>query len=63
MSNKENFVNDMSLWPPLEYRHIYCYFVQRLGVRIYTAGAPEMEKAGQLFPEWLRSGSEALVCN
>ena len=32
MSNQDKFVSDMNLWPPLEYGHIYCYFVQRPGV-------------------------------
>ena len=32
MYNQDKFVCDMNLWPPLEYGHIYCYFVQRPGV-------------------------------
>ena len=30
--NAEKFVDDMSLWPPVEYGHIFCYFVDRPGV-------------------------------
>ena len=29
--SKEIFVKSMSLWPPVEYGHIFCYFVERLG--------------------------------
>ena len=32
VSNEDKFVSDMSLWTPLEYGHIYCYFVQHPGV-------------------------------
>ena len=28
----DKFVEDMSLWPPVEYPHIFCYFVERPGV-------------------------------
>ena len=30
--NKEKFIDDMSLWPPVEYGHIFCYFIDRPGV-------------------------------
>ncbi len=30
--NAEKFVDDMSLWPPVEYGHIFCYFIDRPGV-------------------------------
>ena len=30
--NADKFEDDMSSWPPLEYGHIFCYFVQRPGV-------------------------------
>ena len=30
--NADKFEDDMSLWPPLEYGHIFCYFIQRPGV-------------------------------
>ena len=25
--SKEKFVESMSLWPPVEYGHVFCYFV------------------------------------
>ena len=25
--NEEKFINDMSLWLPVEYGHIFCYFI------------------------------------
>ena len=28
----EKFVDDMTLWPPVEYGHIFVYFIQRPGV-------------------------------
>ena len=28
----DKFVEKMSLWPPVEYPHIFCYFVERPGV-------------------------------
>ena len=28
----EKFVDNMALWPPLEYGHIFCYFLERPGV-------------------------------
>ena len=31
-SNEHKFKSDMSLWPPVEYGHIFCYFIQRPGV-------------------------------
>ena len=30
--NAEKFVDNMSLWPPVEYGHIFCYFVDGPGV-------------------------------
>ena len=30
--SKEMFVESMSLWPPVEYGHIFCYFMERPGV-------------------------------
>ena len=30
--NAEKFTDDMSLWPALEYGHIFCYFIDRPGV-------------------------------
>eukprot|EP00731_Ephydatia_muelleri_P003102 Em0001g3102a len=32
VANSINFVKDMSHWPPIEYGHIFCYFVARPGV-------------------------------
>ena len=32
VANSISFVKDMSHWPPLEYGHIFCYFVDRPGV-------------------------------
>ena len=32
VANSINFVKDMSHWPPIEYGHIFCYFVDRPGV-------------------------------
>ena len=31
-ANDGRFVDDMTLWPPVEYGHIFCYFIQRPGV-------------------------------
>ena len=31
-ANSINFVKDMSHWPPIEYGHIFCFFVDRPGV-------------------------------
>ena len=28
--SNEKFVESMSLWPPVEHGHIFCYFVERL---------------------------------
>jgi hypothetical protein len=33
-SNGCKFVDDMSLWPPVEYAHMFCYYVERPG--LYT---------------------------
>ena len=30
--NMGKFVESMSLWPPVEYGHIFCYFVEQPGV-------------------------------
>ena len=30
--NEAKFINEMRLWPPVEYSHIFCYFVDRPGV-------------------------------
>ena len=30
--NGGKFTEDMTLWPPVEYGHIFCYFVERPGV-------------------------------
>jgi len=30
--NTDKFEDDMTLWPSLEYGHIFCYFVQYPGV-------------------------------
>ena len=30
--NDSRFEDNMSLWPPVEYPHIFCYFVERPGV-------------------------------
>ena len=30
--NEHYFVDDMTLWPSVEYGHIFCYFVERPGV-------------------------------
>lgn len=29
--NNEKYVNDMCLWPPVEFVHIFCYFIDRPG--------------------------------
>lgn len=34
-SNSERFEMDMSLWPPVEFGHIFCYFIER--PRVYTS--------------------------
>ena len=28
----DDFVDNMSLWPPVKYGHIFCYFIERPGV-------------------------------
>ena len=30
--NEKDFVDDMKKWPPIEYGHIFCYFIERPGV-------------------------------
>ena len=30
--NATKFVDDMSKWPPVEYGHIFCYYIERPGV-------------------------------
>lgn len=30
-TNSDEFVDDMTLWPPVEFGHIFCYFVERPG--------------------------------
>ena len=30
--NNSKFEDNMSLWPPVEYPHLFCYFVERPGV-------------------------------
>ena len=32
IENEKNFACDMTLWPPLEYGHIFCHFIERPGV-------------------------------
>ena len=36
IENEKNFVCDMTLWPPLEYGHIFCYFIERPGVYLLS---------------------------
>ena len=31
-AQSDKFIDDMSLWPPVEYGHIFCYFIERPGV-------------------------------
>ena len=33
-SNNDKFKDDMTKWPPVEYGHIFCYFIERPG--LYT---------------------------
>ena len=54
--NAEKFTDDMSLWPALEYGHIFCYFIDRPGV--YTKQQLlQWKKPGglQLLHEWPRA--------
>ena len=30
--NADSFIDDMTLWPPVEFGHFFCYFVERSGV-------------------------------
>ena len=30
-SNEDNFVDNMALWPSVEFGHIFCYFIERPG--------------------------------
>ncbi len=30
--NSGRFIDDIASWPPIEYGHIFCYFVERSGV-------------------------------
>ena len=43
-ANDWRFVDDMTLWPPVEYGHIFCYFIQRPGV--YTQQQEAQRFAG-----------------
>ena len=63
--NVMKFVDNMKLWPRVEYPHIFCYFMGRPGVRpgLYTrVDAVEKPECVQLFPEWACSSSRDLVC-
>ena len=31
-TNQDKFVDNMTMWPPVEYGHIWLYFIKRLGV-------------------------------
>ncbi len=32
IENSGRFIDDIASWPPIEYGHIFCYFVERPGV-------------------------------
>ena len=29
LPNNQNFVDNMALWPPVEYSNIFCYFIEQ----------------------------------
>ena len=60
-NQKTRFVDNMARWPPVEYGHIFCYFIQRPGVYTLKRIAPVEESEGvQLFPKWICAYCESL---
>lgn len=45
--NGDKFVNDMTLWPLIEYGHTFCYFIERSRC-FHEARAITMEEFGRL---------------
>ena len=60
VSNEMKFVDNMALWPTVEFGHIiiFCYFIERPGT--YTKKAMEEPRCVQVFQEWLRSHYQGL---
>ena len=60
--NEGNFVDDLSVLPPVEYGHIFCYFVERPGVYLYSTGTHAMEELRriQLLRERVRTRGEGV---
>ena len=44
--NSHKFKDDLASWPPIEYGHILCYFVQRPG--LYTQQEHAVEELGSI---------------
>ena len=40
----DNFIEDLTLWLPIEYGHLFCYFAEHPGVHIYPARTDAVEK-------------------
>ncbi len=53
------FIDDLTLWPPVEYGHIFCYFVERPGV--YTKQELMQWKSLQAY-NYFQSGLVDLNC-
>ena len=45
MQMKVVFLDYMTLWPPVEYSNIFCYFIERPGVS-YTTAAHAIKEHG-----------------
>ena len=62
--NNSKFEDNMSLWPPVEYPHLFCYFVERPGV--YTQQElmqwKSLEAYIQLLQKWACAHCGYLAC-
>ena len=56
--NEHYFVDDMTLWPSVEYGRIFCYFVERPGVLQTRANAMEKFRPLRVFPSWAYADCE-----
>ena len=49
-ANEGKFVDNMTLWPSVEFGHIFCYFIERPGV--YSKRELMQWKCLQVFSKW-----------
>ena len=61
--NNDKFEDDMTRWPPVEYGHIFCYFIERPAWPLHTTSVDAVEESRcvQLFSERTREGCTNLV--